>query len=115
MEDKFEELWKAKPKRAGSNPKELARIKFLRAVANGVDPEKIVAAAHAWAKQERENGTEEKYIAMVSTWLNQKRFNDFAEVPLGPDQAELERQANAKGWFWNGRKWEKRENAGCND
>ncbi len=107
MEDEFEQFWKVKPKRKGSNPKDLARIKFIRAVASGIEPQKIVAAAQAWAKQERDNekdGTE--YVAMAVTWLNQKRFNDFAEIPLSETQAEIERTCNAKGWFWIDGRWQ---------
>lgn len=106
MEAEFERFWSVKPKRKGSNPKDQARIKFMRCVANGSPPEKIISAAQQWANEERENGKDgSEYVAMAVTWLNQKRFNDYSEGPIDNKQIENEKIANAKGWFWNGQRW----------
>lgn len=107
VEEAFEKFWSVKPKRRGSNPKDLARIKFTRCVVNGCDPEKIISAAQQWAAQERENGKDgTEYVAMAVTWLNQKRFNDYSAEPISDVQAQNEAIANSKGWFWSGEKWE---------
>src|SRR5689334_2687838 len=107
IEEAFDRFWQVKPKRRGTNPREQARIKFIRCVTNGCDPEKIISAAQQWATEEKENhkdGTE--YVAMAVTWLNQKRFNDYSAQPISDIQAQREAAANAKGWFWSGEKWE---------
>src|SRR6185437_11797499 len=101
MEIKFNEFWSVKPRRKGSNPKEPARLKFLHAVASGIDPDKIIGAARAWATQERENekdGTE--YVAMAVTWLNQKRFNDYEPVKA-EQAAKWDEIAARHGYVWN--------------
>lgn len=107
MEKDFENFWTAKPKRRGANPKEQARLKFLRAVANGTDPQKIIGAAREWAKQEDENGkTGTEYVAMAVTWLNQKRYNDYAEI--GPaNEARWDAIASRHGYLWNGERYVK--------
>ena len=108
MNEHFERFWLLKPKRRGSNPKDQARIKFARAVAGGCDPQKIISAAQQWANDERENGKDgTEFVAMAVTWLNQRRFNDYPDGPVSDIQLENERKANAKGWFWNGERWEK--------
>ncbi len=107
MDKAFNEFWTVKPKRSGSNPKEPARQKFLRAVASGVAPEKIIGAAREWARLERENGKlGTEYVAMAVTWLNQKRYEDFAP-----------RCANDYGWHdevaaKHGYKWDPTANGG---
>lgn len=85
MEEQFERFWKVKPNRRGSNPKYLARVKFIRCVTNGCDPEKIISAAQQWADDETRNkkvGTE--FVPMAQTWLNQRRFLDFDQAPEKP-------------------------------
>ncbi len=107
MEREFEEFWKAKPKRKGSNPKDQARLKFIRACAGGEDPQKIIGAARAWAIDERTNGKDgSEYVAMAATWLNQKRFNDFAPI-AAVDEARYDDIAAKHGYKWNGERYVK--------
>jgi hypothetical protein len=81
----FEDFWKAKPSRKGSNPKHHARLKFDVAVKAGADPQQIVAAAKQWATSETKNiGTE--YVAMAATWLHQRRFEDYQAPPTSVAQ-----------------------------
>lgn len=102
MEGAFEEFWKCKPRRNGSNPKDQARIKFLRAVANGVDPQKIIGAAREWSRIERENGKDgTEYVAMAVTWINQKRYEDFAPRSANDFTAQVEFM-RSKGYEWRG-------------
>lgn len=100
IKEAFEEFWSVKPRRKGANPKDQARLKFSRAVANGADPQKIVGAARAWTKAEAENGKlGTEYVAMAVTWLNQNRFNDYE--PVGPDRiAEWDAIAAKHGYVW---------------
>jgi hypothetical protein len=95
----FERFWLAYPRRKGSNPKHPARLKFSRAVKSGVDPEAIISGAKNYA-QEACPGTE--FICMAVTWLNQRRWEDYAPtaeiVSLTPERraeilAKLKRQA----------------------
>ena len=100
MEKDFDEFWQVKPKRKGSNPKDQARIKFIRAVASGIDPQKIVGAARAWAKDECANGKDgSEYVAMAVTWLNQKRYQDYE--PINADEiAKWDQTAAKHGYRW---------------
>jgi len=102
IETSFEEFWSAKPKRSGGNPKKNAREKFMRLVASGIDPQKIIGAARAWARDEiarGKSGTE--YVAMAVTWLNQERFDDYAPPPKSDRQAQIEFM-RSKGYEWQG-------------
>jgi hypothetical protein len=75
----FERFWSAYPKRSGSNPKAPAHAKFVRCVARGCDPESLIAAARAYAKELGPKvGTE--FVAMATTWLNQQRWQDYSTV-----------------------------------
>ena len=65
-----------------------ARIKFMRKVASGIDPERIISGAKAFAKEmEKKIGTE--FIPMAKTWLNQHRWED--------DPAAYAASANGSG------------------
>lgn len=102
MEKDFEEFWKCKPRRNGSNPKEQARIKFLRAVASGVDPQKIIGAAREWARIERESGKDgTEFVAMAATWINQKRYEDYKPRSANDRSAQNEFM-RGKGFEWIG-------------
>src|SRR5699024_7918787 len=69
--DRFEEFWKAYPKRSKANPKKPAREKFER-ITKTVDPQILIDAAKAYAKSEE--GNDPKFIAQTQTWLNQERW-----------------------------------------
>src|SRR5271166_160927 len=74
--DTFDRFWSVYPKRTGGNPKLVARQKFDRAVKAGADPEHIIFGAKSYAAEARKAiGTE--FIAMASTWLNQRRWEDY--------------------------------------
>ena len=110
MEEHFHRFWQVKPKRKGSNPKDKAREKFIRHVANGTDPLKIISAAQQWATHEKENGKDgTEFVPMAVTWLNQTRFNDYQfktaeEVAAMPNRM----RSCGKWWIWSGEKekWE---------
>jgi hypothetical protein len=73
----FEVFWKTYPKRHGSNPKAPARKKFELMIVNGVaTAEEMIAGARAYADQCEKLGTEPEFVAMVTTWINQRRWQD---------------------------------------
>ena len=83
FEKEIEEFWRAKPSRGKNqaNPKAPARLKFIAAVRAGTDPQKIIAAAHEWTRQEKASGNiDSRFVATAVVWLSQKRFDDYAEV-----------------------------------
>lgn len=107
IEQAFEEFWLEKPNRLGSNPKAPARVKFMRAVASGVDPQKIIGSARTWAKLERENGKfGTEYVAMATTWLNQKRWEDH-KPKSASDYTWHDNVAAKHGYIWNGEQYVK--------
>lgn len=91
--EKFEEFWKAKPRRAGADPKAPAEKLFLAAVRAGTPADEIIAAAKRWAMTDAGKiGTE--FLPQAVKWLRDKRFNDYppgSEVmtndKLSPDDA----------------------------
>lgn len=82
----------------------------MRAVASGVDPEKIISAAQEWTQQEKENGKlGTEYVAMAVTWLNQKRYEDFK--PRSSNDFKWHDEVAAKhGYQWNGERYVRLEN-----
>src|SRR5690606_3829514 len=58
-ENKFEEFWKAYPKRKGDNPKSPARKQFFAAVRQGTDPDAIISGVRRACERNRDKiGTE---------------------------------------------------------
>lgn len=75
--DDFERFWKTYPKREGPNPKHPARAKFESLIRSGVALRDLVSGAAAYADEEAANiGT--RHIAQTITWLNQRRWEDYA-------------------------------------
>jgi hypothetical protein len=69
--DLFEDFWLVYPRREGSNPKKPASDRFLRLVAKGHDPHKLIDAARDFAK---EHPSPTRFVPQAVTWLNQERF-----------------------------------------
>lgn len=84
--DAFDRFWVAYPKRHGANPKAPARAKFERAVRNGAEPEAIIAGAHAYYDQvAHTQKLDSEFVAMATTWLNQKRWEDYPRRDLAEE------------------------------
>lgn len=87
----FEQFRKVYPKRAGTDPKAPALKKFQAAVRGGAEPAEIIAGARRYADDMRKSnkiGTE--YVKQSMTWLNQRLWEDYAEVNAqGPPQGHL--------------------------
>lgn len=105
---RFEEFWKAYPRRKGDNPRKTAEAKFNALVKTGLDPQMLIDAIKQYAIDKADKiGTE--YIPMASTWLNQQRWTDHAAVAalqhLGGEAAQfpIEEAVKmfAKGGFWS--------------
>src|SRR5574338_921642 len=107
LDESFEQFWKVKPRRKGSNPKQMALKSFSRAIVQGATAEQIISAAREWAQLERENGKlDTEYVAMASTWLNQKRYADYA--PRSANDFKWHDVVAARhGYVWNGEKYVK--------
>ena len=79
--DRFEEFWKAYPRRDGANPRAPAEKKFKALVKSGLDPDMLIGAAAALATAEGAKGNiGTAFIPQAMTWLNQSRWSDHAAV-----------------------------------
>jgi len=75
----FDMLWKNYPKRTAKETAKKAFNKFIKDFKYGVVDKIIIELDERikkYAQQCEELGTDDKYILMFSTYLNQKRFND---------------------------------------
>jgi hypothetical protein len=97
MSADFDAFWVAYPKRQGLNPKHPARTKFDRAVANGAAAQDIIKGAKAYASDPSTKiGTE--FVAMAATWLNQRRWEDYAAQAATPVAPKLGNPTHAHPW-----------------
>jgi hypothetical protein len=107
----FSEFWSSYPKRLGSNPKSAAQKKYNALVKSGIEPERMINSAKAYADELRDQkklGTE--FVCQARTWLNQERYNDYAPDPGSAERtAKINADMLRRGWKWNGAKWEKIE------
>jgi len=79
MTSDFDRFWSEYPRRAGGNPKHPASLKFAAAIKAGASAEDIIAGARAYRLEcEASKIIGSSYIAMASTWLNQRRWTDLA-------------------------------------
>lgn len=80
-DEKFEEAWRAYPRRDGGNPKAPAAKRFLAYVKSGFDPQEIIDGVKRYAAAEARNvGT--PYIPQMVKWLGDQRWLDY-----GPGQS----------------------------
>lgn len=102
---RFDEFWKAYPKRAGANPKSPAQKKFDHAVKSGCDPGTIIEAARAYSAEcDQLKITNTVSVAQAMTWLNQQRWNDYAQQPAELS-GDTEAMMRSRGYEWTGVKW----------
>jgi hypothetical protein len=75
--DRFDEFWKAFPKKAGKP----AAIKAWQKAVRKADPGKIIGAARVYAGTE---AVQKGFIKFPQGWLNEERFNDpDLQPPVG--------------------------------
>lgn len=77
-DDAFNRFWSAYPSRDGDNPRQPAEAAFRRAVADGADPEAMIAAARRYAAAVA--GREGRYICSAVRWLTERRFEGSKPV-----------------------------------
>lgn len=90
-DSKFEEFWKAYPRRDGPNPRKPAEQKFNALAKTGVDPDVMIAGAKQLAAEEARRGKiGTPYVAQAVTWLNQQRWTDHAATAFAADDGMIE-------------------------
>jgi hypothetical protein len=80
LREGFEAFWKAYPPRR-PNPRALAEAAFTRCVQEGATPAQLVSAAAAYAAECRERAIGEAFIVHASTFLRQRRWQDYLDAP----------------------------------
>lgn len=73
MDELFEEFWEAYPKRQGTNPKALAKSRFLNLCSKGTNPDDLCLAAMNYRtamEAAKKIGTE--YVQQAATFLGPK-------------------------------------------
>ena len=102
----FDEFWAAYPRRKGANPKHAARLKFEAAVKKGDSPDVIIEAARLYARElEAIRKLDSEFVAMASTWLNQRRWEDYIISQTAPPKPKFFVQIDTPEWmaweeFW---------------
>jgi hypothetical protein len=89
VDEKFEEFWKERPRRAGDDPRKPAEKKFKALVKTGVDADVIISGAKLAtiaAKEQGKYGTQ--YVPQTVKWLNDQRFIDYAAAAFNDDATE---------------------------
>ena len=81
MGDTFADFWSAYPRRKGSKAIAEAEKRFNLAIKKGADPKHIVSSARRFYDEAKEQGNiDTPFIPLASTWLNQRRWLDYAIV-----------------------------------
>jgi len=75
-EDRFAEFYAAYPRRQDRRAAEKA---WKAAIKRRVDPDKVIAAARAYARLQV--GNQRRYIKLPATWLNAGSYDDVIEQP----------------------------------
>lgn len=104
--NRFEEFWKAYPRRDGANPRSPAEKKFKALIKTGVDPQMLIDAVVKLAAEEVARGNiGTRFIPLASTWLNQQRWSDHAAVAFlaGERDSEMQLEEAVKMWARLGR------------
>jgi hypothetical protein len=105
----FADFWLVYPPRKGSNPKAAARTKWDAAIKSGIEPEIIINAAKAYRDEVRDaNQLGTEFVCHARTWLNQKRYLDYAPDPGGKErEAKINADMAKRGYLWSGERWVK--------
>jgi hypothetical protein len=73
-------FWEAYPRKTDKGH---ARKAWLRRLREGVAPERLTAAAHAF-REDPKRPREMRFVPHPTTWLNGERFGDYADVDFVP-------------------------------
>ncbi len=84
--DRFQEFWRAYPRRTAKGD---ARKAWAKALKNGADPGLMIGAAKQFAVRSRH--TEARYIPYPATWLNREQWDDEPDPTPVPRSTTDER------------------------
>ncbi len=111
MSADFDAFWAAYPRRLGANPRSPARTSYDKALKRGAKPEELIEAVKRFAADPTAKvGTE--FIPMASTWLNQRRWEDYSGGAATPVAGSVETPLHgapcgSKVWIMEGSpEWE---------
>lgn len=98
IENDFEEVWKAYPKKQG---KEAAKKAYIKARKAGTSHLEIVAGLTKYKLFIQQNKTADKYIKHGSTWFNQKCWEDDYSIQDNSNNIPTEDDYDfERGSFW---------------
>lgn len=98
LENDFEEVWKAYPKKQG---KEAAKKAYIKARKAGTSHLEIVAGLTKYKLFIQQNKTADKYIKHGSTWFNQKCWEDDYSIQDNSNNIPTEDDYDfERGSFW---------------
>jgi hypothetical protein len=105
LAEPFERFRRSYPRRNGTDGRQESFAAFAKAVRCGADPEKLAAAAAAFARSEE--GQRAEFVPMSATWLNKGRWREWAEIAAKKlDAADRrEKSAEPSPATWDERKW----------
>lgn len=90
----FESLWVLYPRKDGSKAK--AKEIYKQAIKSGVEHGRIESGVRAYSDFVRRGGTEKKFIAHATTWLNQRRWeSDYTDTTPIAGTSEKQRAVGA--------------------
>lgn len=98
----FLAFWQLYPRKVGK----LTAIRaYSRAISNGAVPDDIFAGVQRYREEIASEGTESRFIAHPSSWLNAGRWMDEVEIftPMtAEDGAEIKWRLAVKSWKSSG-------------
>ncbi|MGP3708517.1 hypothetical protein [Gordonia paraffinivorans] len=85
ISNKFDEFWSIYPRKVG---RKAASSAYAKAIKSDVSEDALIAAVKAYA--EAMKGSDPKFIAHATTWLNQGRWDEYTDNPSTPAQTPEE-------------------------
>lgn len=118
IDPKFEEAWKAYPKREGGSVKKTALKAWNGRIREGIDPDVLIAAVKAYAKaMERASNVGTRFVKQASTFFGPDgHFEEYAPRTAPQADAEPEGEMSTSWWERAGfvNQWDA-VNAGCTE
>jgi len=106
----FDLFWEAFPRKVGKTP---ATDEYRKQLKSGTDPPTILLGADNYAAECRLSGRELQYICHPTTFLHQRRYRDYQEVPEAADFAPRiigsARASPKTGWSCIADRWHRFE------
>jgi uncharacterized protein YdaU (DUF1376 family) len=94
--DRFEEFWKAYPKREGPNSKQAARKSWKKVLGEKHNPQDIIDGVKRYRRElEEADEIGTRFVCMASTYLNQERWLDDQK-----SSDEWDESSGMSYWEW---------------